>query len=87
MEKNRPETTDIPILSKSCAQTGSPASADSGRIVDTLRSYAADEEGVTTVEIVLVLLVLIALVLIFKEQILKVLKSLMSKVSSQSNGV
>lgn len=56
-------------------------------IQEELRSFLEDEEGVTTVEIVLVLLVLIALVLIFKEQILKVLKNLMSKVSSQSNGV
>ena len=36
---------------------------------------------------ILIMLVLIALVLIFKEQITKILKTLMSKVSSESSGV
>lgn len=52
-----------------------------------LKEFWQEEDGVAVVEIVLILLVLIALVLIFKEQITKVLKSLMSKVSSQSDSV
>ena len=52
-----------------------------------LKAYLSEEDGVSTVEIVLILLVLIALVLIFKEQLTKLLKSLMSKVASQSNSV
>lgn len=49
--------------------------------------YFEEEDGVATVEIVLILLVLIALVVLFKGQITKILKNLMNKVSSQSNGV
>ncbi|MBQ6377114.1 MAG: holin, BlyA family protein [Lachnospiraceae bacterium] len=52
-----------------------------------LSAFWREEDGVAVVEIVLILLVLIALVLIFKEQITKVLKSLMQKVSKQSNSV
>ena len=52
-----------------------------------LSAFWREEDGVVVVEIVLILLVLIALVLIFKEQITKVLKSLMQKVSKQSNSV
>ena len=52
-----------------------------------LKAYLSEADGVSTVEIVLILLVLIALVLIFKEQLTKLLKSLMSKVASQSNSV
>ena len=36
-----------------------------------LKAYLSEEDGVSTVEIVLILLVLIALVLIFKEQLTK----------------
>lgn len=49
--------------------------------------FLEEEDGVTVVEIILVLLVLIALVLIFKEQLTKVVKSILSKVSSQADSV
>ncbi len=55
--------------------------------MNELRAFAAEEDGVAVVEIVLILLVLIALVLVFKTQITKVLKNILSKVSSQSNSV
>ena len=48
-------------------------------------AFLKEEDGVTVVEIILVLLVLIALVLIFKEQLTKVVKSILSKVSSQAD--
>jgi Flp pilus assembly pilin Flp len=50
-------------------------------------AFLKEEDGVTVVEIILVLLVLIALVLIFKEQLTKVVKSILSKVSSQADSV
>ena len=50
-------------------------------------AFLKEEDGVTVVEIRLVLLVLIALVLIFKEQLTKVVKSILSKVSSQADSV
>lgn len=55
--------------------------------MDEIREFMKDEAGVTTVEIILVLLVLIALVLIFKKQLLSLVNSILSKVTSQSNEV
>jgi Flp pilus assembly pilin Flp len=52
-----------------------------------LRSFLVEEDGVTVVEIVLVLLVLIALVMIFKDQITSLMRTLMNKVSNQSGKV
>ena len=49
--------------------------------------FLEEEDGVTVVEIILVLLVLIALVLIFKEQLTKVVKNILNKVSSQADSV
>lgn len=52
-----------------------------------VRAFLTEEDGVAAVEIVLILLVLIALVLIFKAQIMKVLKSILDKVSKQADSV
>jgi Flp pilus assembly pilin Flp len=46
-----------------------------------------DEQGVTTVEIILVLVVLIALVLIFKEQMTEIVNNIFKTITSQSNKV
>ena len=53
----------------------------------SVESFIREEDVVTTVEIVLVLLVLIALVLVFKSQLTNILKTILGKVSSQSNSV
>lgn len=63
------------------------SSRKGGERMSELQAFAAEEDGVAVVEIVLILLVLIALVLVFKSQITKVLKNILSKVSSQSNSV
>ncbi len=55
--------------------------------MEEVRVFLADEEGVTTVEIILVLLVLIALVALFKNQLVKVVKSILNKVSTQSGAI
>jgi len=52
-----------------------------------VRAFLTEEDGVSTVEVVLLLLVLIALVLLFKEQITKVLNSILSKVAKNANSV
>ena len=52
-----------------------------------IRAFIAEEDGVAVVEVVLILLVLIALVLLFKDQITRVLKSILSKAASQSDSV
>lgn len=53
----------------------------------TIREFLTEEDGVAVVEVVLILLVLIALVLVFKGQITKILKSILSKAASQSDSV
>ncbi|MCR5295114.1 MAG: holin, BlyA family protein [Lachnospiraceae bacterium] len=55
--------------------------------MDAMRSFLEEEDGVTTVEIILVLLVLIALVVLFKDQLTKVVKTILNKVSTQSNAI
>ena len=73
-------------ICKTGSAGGRPRRKEVHRVTE-LKEFWQEEDGVAVVEIVLILLVLIALVLIFKEQITKVLKSLMSKVSSQSDSV
>lgn len=46
----------------------------------------SDEDGVTTVEIVLILVVLISLVIIFRDQIQSIVTSALSKASSGAEG-
>ncbi len=55
--------------------------------MNELRTFMLEEDGVAVVEIVLILLVLIAMVLVFKSQIMNTLKSILEKVSSQSDSV
>lgn len=55
--------------------------------MNELKAFAREEDGVTTVEIVLILLVLIALVLVFKSQLTGILHTILGKAASQSNGV
>ena len=43
-----------------------------------------DEEGMGTVEIILIIVVLVGLVLIFKEQITKIVNSIFSKITKQT---
>ena len=45
------------------------------------------EEGMGTVEIILIIVVLIGLVLIFKKQIRAIVESIMNKISSDANSV
>ena len=52
-----------------------------------MQSFFMEEDGVGVVEIILILVVLIGLVVIFKKQITNVVKSILSKLSSQSEGI
>lgn len=52
-----------------------------------LRSFMKEDDGVTVVEIILILVVLISLVLIFKEQLTSIVQSIFKKISSQSSSV
>ncbi len=49
--------------------------------------FAAMEDGMGTVEVILIIVVLIGLVLIFKKQIRAIVESIMNKISSDSDAV
>lgn len=46
-----------------------------------------DEEGMGTVEVILIIVVLVGLVLIFKEQITKIVNSIFNKITKQTDKV
>lgn len=50
-----------------------------------LRELWTEEEGMGTVEIILIIVVLVGLVLIFKEQITSIVESIFSKITKQTN--
>ena len=52
-----------------------------------LTSFMREEDGITTVEVILVLLVLIALVLVFKKELTGLVNSILSKAVKQANQV
>ena len=52
-----------------------------------VREFAAEEDAVGVVEIILILVVLIGLVIIFKEQLTSLVKSILSKITQQSNSI
>jgi Flp pilus assembly pilin Flp len=49
-----------------------------------IRNSVCNEEGITTVEVILLLVVLIAVVLVFKEQILDLVENIMDKITKQA---
>lgn len=52
-----------------------------------LRQLMTEEEGMGTVEVILIIVVLVGLVLIFKKQITDIVDKLFEKISSQSQTV
>ena len=52
-----------------------------------LRSFMKEEEGMGTVEIVLIIVVLIALVALFKESISKLAKDILKKVTDNAKKI
>lgn len=46
-----------------------------------------EEDGMGTVEMILIIVVLVGLVLIFKEQITEIVESIFSKISSQTRKI
>lgn len=49
------------------------------------KQFITEEDGMGTVEIILIIVVLVGLVLIFKEQITKIVESIFSKITKQTN--
>ena len=52
-----------------------------------VKAFIEEEDGVGVVEIILILVVLISLVAIFKTQLTSLIRSLLGKVSSQSDAI
>lgn len=52
-----------------------------------VKQLLTEEDGMGTVEVILIIVVLVGLVLIFKEQITKIVNSIFSKITSQTNKV
>lgn len=53
----------------------------------TAREFMRGEDAVGVVEIILILVVLISLVIIFKEQLTNLVRSILSKITKQSNSI
>lgn len=49
------------------------------------KDLLVEEDGMGTVEIILIIVVLVGLVLIFKEQITDIVESIFSKITKQTN--
>lgn len=52
-----------------------------------LRQLCAEEDGMGTVEIILIIVVLVGLVLIFKNQITGLVSTLFKKITNQANSI
>lgn len=51
------------------------------------KNFIREEDGMGTVEVILIIVVLVGLVLIFKEQITKIVNSIFSKITKQTEKV
>lgn len=51
------------------------------------REFLQEEDGMGTVEIILIIVVLVGLVIIFKDQITQIVNNLFSKITSQTGKI
>lgn len=51
----------------------------------TFKDFVKEEDGMGTVEVILIIVVLVALVVIFKTQITKIVNSLFEKITEQTD--
>lgn len=49
------------------------------------RQFMREEDGMGTVEVILIIVVLVGLVLIFKDQLTSIVNSIFSKITKQTN--
>ena len=52
-----------------------------------LKEFWAEEDGMGTVEIILIIVVLVGLVLVFKSQITEIVNDLFDKITSQTDAI
>ena len=55
--------------------------------MELLRSFFKEEEGIGTIEIVLIAVVLIGLVLLFKGQIMELFERIITKISGDTDSI
>ena len=53
----------------------------------TFRQFIKEEDGMGTVEVILIIVVLVGLVVIFKEMITEIVNSIFSKITSQTKKI
>jgi len=53
----------------------------------TFRNFLREEDGMGTVEVILIIVVLIGLVIIFKTQLTQIVNDIFEKISSQSSSI
>ena len=51
--------------------------------LNLIKRFMVDEEGISTVEVILILVVLVALVLIFKEEMTKIVEDVFDAITSK----
>lgn len=52
-----------------------------------MKDFLREEDGMGTVEVILIIVVLVGIVLIFKDQITKIVNSIFSKITTQAGKV
>jgi len=52
-----------------------------------IKQFMVEDDGMGVVEIILIIIVLIGLVIIFKKQLVSLVNSIMSKMTSQANQI
>ena len=57
------------------------------RKLKTLKQLLLEEDGMGTVEVILIIVVLVGLVIIFKDQITAIVESIFSKITSQTKKI
>ena len=53
----------------------------------TLKQFMEEEDGMGTVEIILIMVVLVGLVILFKDQITKIVNNLFNKITNQTGKI
>lgn len=53
----------------------------------TLKQFMEEEDGMGTVEIILIIVVLVGLVILFKDQITKIVNNLFNKITNQTGKI
>lgn len=55
--------------------------------IKTFRQFVKEEDGMGTVEVILIIVVLVGLVILFKDQITKIVNNLFDKITSQTGKI